>query len=501
MVSVPIISSQGCDLGFVETSKHVFFNITRHYYLCNGNEVSLRGQHAHKALYQFIMCLSGQVELHFEGEAGCFDFSLSKASQGIFVPPGYWRELKLSANAVLSVLASDEYDENDYIRDYDIFKKWLGDKKEIQHVPYNALSRCHEALKTELEMAFTETLQANDFIQGKAVKTFEANFARYCDVAYAIGCGNGLDALSLILKAMNIGVGDEVIVPTNSFIATSLAVENIGAKSIFVDCEPGHYSLNIPQIEEKITDKTKAIIPVHLYGIPADLDAVNLIARKYELYVIEDAAQAHGARYQNRLVGSLGDAAAFSFYPTKNMGGLGDAGCVTTQDQELANRIRILANYGSAQKYYHEIQGVNSRLDTLQAAILNIKLGFIDEWNAKRRELAEIYFTHLEKIDAINLPKTPENTEVVWHVFPILIAENLRDHCIQYLKKQGVGCHIHYPIPIHQSQAYMQQEHAELSFPCAEEIAKKLISLPLDAFHSRLEIEYVCKILAEYFQN
>jgi len=497
LVELPVIES-GAEglLGVVEISKHCHFYVKRHYYIMSGDFSSERGRHAHKALKQFFVCLAGEVTVHLEGEREKFCFELKSAKQGIYVPPGYWRDITMSPNSVLSVLASEEYDENDYIRDYNEFRVWLDHNKSVK-VPYNAIDRCHKELEYAFQAIFDETLKVNELIQGTAVKRFESDFSAYCDVSNAIGCANGLDALILILKAMEIGTGDEVIVPANSFIATALAVENCGATSVFVDCDPFTYLIDVNQIESAITSKTRAIIPVHLYGIPADMDVILKIADKHGLYVIEDAAQAHGATYKGRKVGSIGHAAAFSFYPTKNLGALGDSGCVVTNDNLIANKVRLLGNYGCKKKYNYEIKGVNSRLDTIQASILSVKLKYLDDWNAKRRELAQIYFNRLANISGLVLPQCYDESVPVWHVFPILVESGVRDNLLKYLHEAGIGTNIHYPIPIHKSKAYS----CHLSLSYSEKYSEMIFSLPLDPFHTVQEINIVCDVLERYFKS
>lgn len=496
LVDIPVISGETADLGVVEVSKHCHFYVKRHYYIMNGALLSERGRHAHRALKQFMVCLFGEVTLRFEGEEGEFCFHLKSAQQGIYVPPGYWRDITLSPNSVLSVLASEEYDEDDYIADYNEFQAWLN-SKQLTRVSYNALDRCHETFRYSFQVAFDQTLRSNELIQGSAVRKFESDFAVYCNTTYAVGCANGLDALTLILKALEIGSGDEVIVPANSFIATALAVENCGATSIFVDCEPHSYSIDVNQIEQRITNKTKAIIPVHLYGIPVDMDSVIEIAKRHGLYVIEDAAQAHGATYKGLKIGSLGHAAAFSFYPTKNIGALGDGGCIVTREKTIADKVRMLANYGSKEKYNHEVKGVNSRLDTLQAAILSVKLEYLDTWNTRRRELAQIYFDRLKSLSDIVLPQFSDQTIPVWHVFPVRVDAAIRDKLLVYLNTNGVGTNIHYPIPIHRSKAY----NCNFNLPYSDQYSKMIFSLPLDPFHTNQEIETVCTVLERYFQS
>ncbi|NRA73981.1 MAG: aminotransferase class I/II-fold pyridoxal phosphate-dependent enzyme [Rickettsiales bacterium] len=404
----------------------------------------------------------------------------------------------MSNDAIVSVLASEKYEESDYIRDYDNFKIWLRENNSIKNVPYLALNRCHKDMEFKLQEAFNKEIEKNDFIIGSSVQSFEKEFANYCSVKNAIGCGNGLDALTIALKALGIRYGDEVIIPVNSFIATALAVESCGASPVFVDCSPSSYGLQIDQILKKITSRTKAIIPVHLYGIPVDMDSIMKIAREHNLFVLEDAAQAHGAFYKNKKIGSLGHAAAFSFYPTKNLGALGDAGCVTTNDDSLAKKIRMLCNYGSNKKYIHEIKGVNSRLDSIQAAFLSVKLKFLDNWNQKRCELANIYLKELSNVEGLQLPKFVYSIKPVWHVFPICVRNsNLREDLIAELKNNGIDTNMHYPIPIHKSNIYCSTE----KFPVAERISKTEISLPIDPFISADEVLYVCKVIIECFNR
>ncbi|MDH5766707.1 MAG: DegT/DnrJ/EryC1/StrS family aminotransferase, partial [Gammaproteobacteria bacterium] len=353
-------------------------------------------------------------------------------------------------------------------------------------------------LSYEIQRAISGVVRDNDLIMGQALYNFEHNFAKYCGASYAIGCGNGLDAITLALKALDVGSGDEVVVPANSFIATALAVEACGAKSIFVDCNPNTYSIDIEQIEAKITDKTKAIIPVHLYGIVADMDMILEIARRNKLYVIEDAAQAHGAEYKGKRVGSIGDITTFSFYPTKNMGGLGDGGCIVTNNEDIAKKVRVLSNYGSEKKYHHIVKGVNSRLDSIQAAVLDLKIAYIDKWNARRRDLADIYFSRLSQISEVNLPEITKGSKAIWHVFPIrLPSKDVRDRLVDHLNEYKIGTNIHYPIPIHCSGAYAEG-NGIVSAPVSEDYAGRLISLPLDPYHSEDEINYVCEAIEKF---
>lgn len=342
-------------------------------------------------------------------------------------------------------------------------------------VPFLDVKAAYLELKDELDRAYERVMNSGWYILGEEVQAFEQKFADYCGVKYCIGVGNGLEALHLILRGYSIGEGDEVIVPANTYIATWLAVSYAGATPVPVEPNPQTFNLAPENIEAAITEKTKAILPVHLYGQPADMDAINDIAQKYNLKVIEDAAQAQGARYKGKLTGSLGDAAGFSFYPGKNLGAYGDAGAVTTDDSELAETIRALRNYGSQVKYYNEMKGFNSRLDPLQAAFLNVKLDYLNQWNERRRQTADRYYESLPENSYFQLPEVNDKTEPAWHLFVIKTAN--RNKLQEYLKESGVETLIHYPIPPHRSQAY--QEMSEYSYPITENLAASVLSLPM----------------------
>lgn len=362
-------------------------------------------------------------------------------------------------------------------------------------VPFLNFEASYVELKEELDAAYQRVMKGGWYILGREVEAFEAEFAAYCETKYCIGVGNGLDALHLILKAMNIGTGDEVIVPANTYIATWLAVSYAGATPVPVEPDERTYNINPQLIEAAITERTKAILVVHLYGQPADMDAINTIAQRHNLKVIEDAAQAHGARFKERRVGSLGDAAGFSFYPTKNLGAIGDGGAVTTNDVDLADKVRLLRNYGSRVKYENEIQGYNSRLDELQAAFLRVKLTKLDEWNSRRVYIAEQYLQRLVKTANLTLPFVPNWAESVWHLF--VVRHPKRHSLEQHLRQADIGTLIHYPIPPHLSGAYIGSGWHEGSFAIAEQLAKEVLSLPL---HPHLTEEQV-SIIVSYFNE
>jgi len=313
-------------------------------------------------------------------------------------------------------------------------------------VAFVDLKAQYRSIKDEIEARVGEVLRRCDFILGSAVAEFEEAFAAYCDAKHCVGVASGLDALALALRGLGVGAGDEVIVPANTFIATALSVMQTGAVPVLVEYDPDSFNIDPELVRRAITAKTRALVPVHLYGRPADMDPILAIAREHELLVVEDAAQAHGARYHGRRVGSFGDAAAFSFYPGKNLGAYGDGGAVVTSNDDLAREIRAMRNYGSTVKYHHDVVGVNSRLDSIQAAVLNVKLPYLDLWNQLRRASAALYQQWLWDLP-ITLPLTPSDAEHVFHLFVVLLDE--REMLQAELSKVGVQTGIHYPVPIH----------------------------------------------------
>lgn len=344
-------------------------------------------------------------------------------------------------------------------------------------VPFLDLKAAYLELKPELDAAYRRCMDSGWFIMGRELESFEAEFAAYCGSRHCLGVGNGLEALHLILRAWEIGPGHEVIVPSNTYIATWLAVTYAGATPVPVEPDPTTYNLDPQRIEAAITARTRAILAVHLYGQPADMDPLLEIAARRNVKVIEDNAQAQGARYKGRRTGSLGHAAGTSFYPGKNLGAFGDGGAVTTDDADLADRVRVLRNYGSRVKYQHEIAGYNSRLDELQAALLRAKLPKLDEWNQRRRAAADRYRRELAGVPDLILPAVPDWAEPVWHIFAA--RHSRRDALQEHLRQAGVGTLIHYPVPPHLSGAYAKAGFGRGEFPLAEEIAATELSLPM----------------------
>ena len=362
-------------------------------------------------------------------------------------------------------------------------------------IPFVSFLPMEKELNQELRTAFERVYKRSWYIDGVEDKAFEDAFAKYCGIKYCVGVGNGLDALSLALIALGIKEGDEVIVPSNTYIATALAVTYVGATPVFVEPDIRTFNINPSNIEEKITEKTKAIMPVHLYGQSCDMDPIIEIAKKYNLYVIEDCAQAHGASYKGQKVGAFGDVSGFSFYPGKNLGALGDAGAIITNNKEIAAKVRALGNYGSDYKYHHIYQGKNSRLDEIQAAFLAAKLPHLERMNEDRRKIAGRYLSGIKNQEII-LPFVPQYTNPVWHIFGIRCKR--RNELEKFLNDAGIGTNKHYPIPIHLQECYKNFGFEKGDFPIAEEISSTELSIPMYYGMTDEEIQYVIDKVNEF---
>jgi dTDP-4-amino-4,6-dideoxygalactose transaminase len=343
-------------------------------------------------------------------------------------------------------------------------------------IPFLDLGAAYRELKPEIDAAISRVLDSGWYILGPEVEAFESEWAAYCDAKHAVGLANGLDALTLALRALDIGPGDEVIVPSNTYIATWLAVSGVGATPVPVEPDVATHNIDPARIEAAITSRTRALLPVHLYGQPADMDPILDIARRHGLRVIEDAAQAHGARYKGKRIGAHGDIVCWSFYPGKNLGALGDAGAITTDDASLAERVALLRNYGSRQKYVNEEAGVNSRLDPIQAAVLRVKLGALEEWTERRRAVASAYTKGLAESDVI-LPHVPDWADPAWHLYVVRTSD--REALQDRMTEAGIGTLIHYPIPPHMQKAYTDMEIMPEALPLARDLASEVLSLPM----------------------
>ena len=362
-------------------------------------------------------------------------------------------------------------------------------------VDFINLGSQYKEVKKEVDASLKRVLERGDYILGEGERKFTAEFAQYCKAKYALGVNSGTDALYLAVSALEIGPGDEVILPTFTFIATALCISYTGATPVFVDIENETYNIDPKKLEAAITPKTKAIIPVHIYGQSANMDEILAIAKKHNLKVIEDAAQAHGATYKNKKIGSIGDVACFSFYPTKGLGGCGDGGMITTNDEKVFKAAKMLHDYGRTGRYEHKIKGYNSRLDTVQAVVLSAKLKKLDKWNKMRAKSAEHYFKLLKNVDGVVLPQVKKDRTHVFQTFAVRLKN--RNKICEEMQKKGVGVLIHYPIPVHLQEAYKELNHKRGDFPVAEKLSDEILSLPMSPHLTKKEIEYVCKTLKE----
>ncbi len=358
-------------------------------------------------------------------------------------------------------------------------------------IPLLDVGAAYRELQPAIDEAIARVLGSGHYIGGEETERFEAAYATYCGAGYCVGVGNGLDALSLTLRAMDVGTGDEVIVASNGFIATLLAVSSTGAVPVLVEPDPVTHNLDPAKVEAAVTSRTRVLLPTHLYGQPADLDPLLALARRYELKLVEDSAQAHGASYKGRRVGAHGDAVTWSFYPSKNLGAMGDAGAVTTHDPQLAARIRTLGNYGSSRRYVNEVRGVNSRLDPLQAAVLAVKLDHLEAWNERRRVVAAFYTRELARCD-LTLPCVPDWVTPVWHQY-VIECDN-RDALAARLDSVGIATLVHYPIPPHLQRAYSDLDVPRSALPIAERLAGRVLSLPMGP---HLGLDQAARVVAE----
>ena len=386
-----------------------------------------------------------------------------------------------------------------YLNKTHIFKRdTLSTKRLMKEIPFFTLVHQNAILEKQVESFYKELHADAWYILGKRVSQFENDYAIYHSVKHCIGVGNGLDALTLSLRALNIGIGDQVIVPANSFIATLLAVTRVGAIPILVEPDANTFNVTASTILAKISSKTKAIIPVHLYGLPCEMGTIVDFAEKNNLYIIEDNAQAHGATYKNQKTGSFGIVNATSFYPVKPLGAYGDGGAITTNDNSLAKQIRLLGNYGSEKKYYYETTGVNSRLDEIQAGVLSIKLNYLDQWNEERIQLAARYTERLKDIKEIQTPVCPPDHKHIYHQY--VIKATKRDDLKKYLTKHVIQTGIHYPVPAHLQKAYEFLNLKKGSLPVTEKLANTVLSLPIYTGMKKEDVEYVSEIISRFYK-
>lgn len=367
------------------------------------------------------------------------------------------------------------------------------------NIPFLDLKAQYRQLEDEILPVVKEAMKNAAFIGGPQVTGFEEEFAAFCDAPFCIGVGSGTDALRFALMASNVSRGDEVITVPNTFIATTEAVTQVGAKPVFVDVRSDTCNIDVKEIESKISSKTKAIIPVHLYGQPADMDSILEIANRYNLVVIEDACQAHGALYNNRKAGSIGTAGCFSFYPGKNLGAFGEAGAVVTKDETISEKIRMIRDHGQEKKYFHKIEGFNGRLDAIQAAVLRVKLKKLSEWNSARQKNAKMYSELLSQVKGVRVPFEEAFAKSVYHLYVIHVDK--RDELQKFLSDRGISSGLHYPVPLHLQEAYKDMGFKKGSFPIAEKSAEQLLSLPMFPELKKEEIEYTVNTIKEFMAN
>jgi dTDP-4-amino-4,6-dideoxygalactose transaminase len=367
------------------------------------------------------------------------------------------------------------------------------------NIPFIDFKKLHEPIKKETDTAIQAVIDNNAFIMGKAVSDFETEFAKAHDVKHCIAVSSGTDANHLVLWGLGLQNGDEVIIPANTFIATAWGATLCGATPVFVDCEPDSYNINYKKIEEKITSKTKAIVAVHLYGQPADMDEIRKIADKHNIYLVEDAAQSHLAKYKEKMAGGLSIAASFSFYPGKNLGAFGEGGAVTTNDDELAKKLRMIRDHGSEKKYYHEYYGHNYRMEGIQGAVLGVKIKYLDEWTNKRRTAAKKYKEVLKDIGQICLPDEMSYARHVYHLYVITTPE--RDRLQQFLQENGIASGLHYPVPLHFQKCFEHLGYKKGDFPVAEKLADECLSLPMFPDLSTEQIEYTGEKIKHFFNQ
>jgi dTDP-4-amino-4,6-dideoxygalactose transaminase len=367
------------------------------------------------------------------------------------------------------------------------------------NVPFLDLKTQFREIEHEVLPMVKEAMENAVFVGGPQVSGFETEFAAFCDSKHCVGVNSGTDALRFALLAAGVGPGDEVITVSHTFIATTEAVSQVGAKPVFVDIRPDTYNVDVTKIEQAITPKTKAVIPVHIYGQPADMDPLMEIAEKHNLIVIEDACQAHGALYKNRKSGSMGLVGCFSFYPGKNLGAYGEGGAVVTQSEEIANKIRMIRDHGQGQKYFHDLEGYNGRLDAIQAGVLRIKLRRLEDWNKSRRQNASYYDQLLSEIPGVTIPAQGNGTVPVYHLYVILVDD--RDGLQKYLGEKGIGTGLHYPLPLHVQKAYAHLGYKEGDFPVTESVASRLLSLPMFPELTKAQIEYVAGAIKEFLDK
>ncbi len=478
----------------IESYKDVPFNIERVFFIKNTDEHP-RGFHAHMKTEQVLVPVSGSFKVELTDGKDMQTYNLTKDNEGLYFPVGIWLKMyDYSSDCIIFVICSYEYDEKEYIRNFGDFLKYrTRQEQSIKSIQRFDLQKQTKLIQKELYHSVKNVINNNAFVLGKDLQIFEDNFAKYIGAKFCVGCSNGTAAMVCALKALQLQPNDEVIVQSNTYIAAPLAIELCKLKIKIVDID-NTLHLDLDELEKNLTEKIKVVLIVHLYGGSADMGRLLELKRRYGFYLIEDAAQAHGSLYNGKKLGTFGELGCFSFYPSKNLGSFGEGGCITTNIEKYANYAKLYCNYGSKQKYVWEIKGSNERMHNIQAAVLNVKLQYLDYWNQQRNILAEIYNEQLSRISQITIPAN--NTKVYrnYHLYIILI-EN-RDQLLEYLGEQNIHCAIHYPGTFYKSTAF--QELNQLTFK-ADEYKKKLLSLPMYPELSIKKVNKVCDTIHEYY--
>lgn len=477
----------------IESLKNIPFDIKRFFLIKDVNDNQKRGYHSHKKCKQVFVLIQGSIDIEFDNGLKKEKYFMRDINEALYVPENIWCVMEnISKDCILLVVCSEYYDENEYCRNYDEFLNIV--KPEIK-VPMLDMKETTQRIKKEVLVRMNNVIDNTSFVLGKELKIFEESFAKYIGTKYCVGMSNGTATMISILKSLNLSRDDEVLTQANTYIAAPLAISQNNLKISLVDCCPDSLAIDLDELEKKITKKTKVIIVVHLYGACCNMERLVNICKKNNIFLLEDAAQAHGSTFNGKKLGSFGDAGSFSFYPSKNLGGFGESGCVVTNDNEIYKKILMLRNYGSIDKYKWEIKGLNERMDTLQAAILNVKLKYLDEWNQNRNKIADIYNKELNEIEDIKILKLEPNTYSCYHLYVIKVKN--REALMKYLKDNNVSTAIHYPVLFYQSEAY--KELNNLNFDVSQTIVNEILSLPIYPEMSEEKANYVVSKIKEFY--
>lgn len=480
-----------------ESLKNVPFEMKRFFIIRGIRDNVARGNHSHYRCKQMFVLLNGSLNVQFDDVETVKSFKMDDITKAIIVPENIWCVMNdISEDCVLLVISSDYYDESEYCRSYEDFKvHWNKLRSNKPNVPVMDLKKNTQSIRNDLTIKFNEMLDRGDYVLGKELREFEANFSKYVGSEHCVTMSNGTATLNYALQILDLGNDAEIITQANTYIAAPLAISRAGYNIKLVDCDPDTLMMDLDKLEQSITEKTKAIIVVHLYGSSPNMERLMEIAKSHNLYVIEDAAQAHGSTYNGKMLGTFGDMGSFSFYPSKNLGAFGEGGCVVTDNEEFKNKLELVRNYGCKERYKWVVKGTNERMDTMQAAFLNVKLNHLQEWNDKRRYLANIYNNNLQNISGLVPLTINENVSSCYHLY-IVKATN-REKLMAHLKSNNIHTGIHYPYAFYKSEAY--SELNELTFDVTEKIVDEILSLPMFPEMTEDQVMYVCDTIKQFY--